>query len=362
MLDNSNKFKQQNNEERRMQDVLYESQICVIYARLCKFIVDKKNHAYFLAVMILCEIIYWFRPKKGTNETKFKSDMLQKQYSYFADLFNVSKDMVVKAFNYLEDEDYIHTEFRTIEIERTRMNNRMFIWLNIDKVINVLETDEEKDRVSNSCSRGLQTKVGKSTGKGEHSNNSNVNDLLNQSSINTSTKKMINPSIKHEQGRSKQGNDGLTDGYNQMISKIRLDVDYDELLAKRPDEVVTIDALINAMCELYLSKRDFKLGSRTLKHEEVVEILHRINYDLMMYMLDSVKANSRPVTNMNNYLKTVILNAPEQYAIKKSVATAKPDTAKAGFNNFQQTNLYDALDEMEKLFLREINSKTDGNS
>lgn len=360
-MDNSKK-NQQNNEERRMQDVLYESQICVIYARLCKFIVDKKNHAYLLAIMILCEIIYWFRPKKGSDEPKYKGDMLQKQYSYFANLFNASRDMVVKAFNYLEDEDYIHTEFRIIEVDETRLNNRMFIELNIDKVISVLEADEEKDRVSNSCSRGLQTKVGKSTGKSEHSNNSKLNNLINQSSTNTSTKRVINPSIKHEQGRSKQGNDGLTDGYNQMISKIRLDVSYDDLIIKRPDEVVTIDALINAMCELYLSKRDFRLGNRYLKYVEIVDILHRINYDLMMYMLDSVKANSRPVTNMNSYLKTVILNAPEQYAIKKSVATAKPDTAKAGFNNFQQTNLDDALDEMEKLFLREINSKNDTNS
>lgn len=91
----------------------------------------------FIAITLLSEILYWYRPTiirdevtgviTGINK-KFKADKLQRNYQAFADQFGFTKRQVKEAIDFLEEYQLIYREFRDITIQSgSRLNNVMFI-------------------------------------------------------------------------------------------------------------------------------------------------------------------------------------------------------------------------------------------
>ncbi|MCP1178514.1 DnaD domain protein [Bacillus sp. 1663tsa1] len=90
---------------------------------------------YVIAITILGEVVYWYKPTEIRDEEsnhvrykqKFKADMLQKNYQQLADSFGFTKRQVKDACDYLKDRNLIRIEFRTVFVNGTRCNNVMFI-------------------------------------------------------------------------------------------------------------------------------------------------------------------------------------------------------------------------------------------
>ncbi|WP_136699834.1 DnaD domain-containing protein [Bacillus fungorum] len=90
---------------------------------------------YVIAITILGEVVYWYKPTEIRDEEsnhvrykqKFKADMLQKNYQQLADSFGFTKRQVKDACDYLKDRSLINIEFRTVFVNGTRCNNVMFI-------------------------------------------------------------------------------------------------------------------------------------------------------------------------------------------------------------------------------------------
>nr|WP_309099093.1 hypothetical protein [Fredinandcohnia onubensis] len=92
---------------------------------------------HVLAIMILSEIVYWYRPKIIRDEStgriisckkKFKADKLQRKYESFAEEFGFSKRQAKEAVDLLFDMKVINREFRTITTDAgIRLNNVMFL-------------------------------------------------------------------------------------------------------------------------------------------------------------------------------------------------------------------------------------------
>ncbi|MEM5624020.1 DnaD domain protein [Bacillus wiedmannii] len=88
-----------------------------------------------VAISILGEVVYWYKPTEVRDEhsnnvrykQKFKADTLQKSYQQFADSFGFTKRQVKDACDYLKDRRLVRIEFRTIFVNGTRCNNVMFI-------------------------------------------------------------------------------------------------------------------------------------------------------------------------------------------------------------------------------------------
>ncbi|HFF3738845.1 MULTISPECIES: DnaD domain-containing protein [Bacillus cereus group] len=88
-----------------------------------------------VAITILGEIVYWYKPTEIRSEEfnqiqykqKFKADMLQKNYQQLADSFGFTKRQVKEACDFLKERDLIKVEFRTIFVNGTRCNNVMFV-------------------------------------------------------------------------------------------------------------------------------------------------------------------------------------------------------------------------------------------
>ena len=86
------------------------------------------------AIIILAEIIYWYRPyqtldKRGKPLLRkhFEGDMFQCTAAYFASKFGLTKDQTRKALKRLEDMGYIIREYRSIVQQGILRNNIMFI-------------------------------------------------------------------------------------------------------------------------------------------------------------------------------------------------------------------------------------------
>lgn len=103
--------------------------------------IQKSNKPYMPAIVILAEIVYWYRPSIIRDEVtgrvigykkKFKADMLQKNRSGFADTFGLTKNQVFTAIDHLKDLGVIKNHLRDEVIYGQRMNNVPYIELNYD--------------------------------------------------------------------------------------------------------------------------------------------------------------------------------------------------------------------------------------
>lgn len=112
-----------------------------------KTIVRENGKPYLLAITILSDIVYWFRPTEVRDERtgqvvgwrkKFSGDLLQKSYKQYENLFGESRRSIKAAFDALVDLGVIIREFRDVKIgdgdaERT-LYNVMFLDLNVERL------------------------------------------------------------------------------------------------------------------------------------------------------------------------------------------------------------------------------------
>ena len=95
------------------------------------------------AILILSDIVYWYRPTVVRDEhtglvvgyrKKFKADLLQKNYQDYEVLFGLSKKQIRDAFIRLEEIGVVRRVLRTVETAFGVQGNVMFIELFPEKV------------------------------------------------------------------------------------------------------------------------------------------------------------------------------------------------------------------------------------
>jgi DnaD/phage-associated family protein len=138
-----------------------------------KNITFASGKAHFVAITLLADILYWYRPTLVRDEsgdvigtrTKFKGDMLQKSYQAFADTYGFTKRQVKEAVDFLVDNHLLIREFRTITTSSVVLSNVMYVQPvagNVNKVMcgkcHVSElvsicTDDTLERTSTGASK-----------------------------------------------------------------------------------------------------------------------------------------------------------------------------------------------------------------
>ncbi len=90
-----------------------------------------------IAITLLAEIVYWFRPRKDAKR-KFESDQLQKYISAFTGKFCYSRHQVSRALARLEAAGLITKELRNIPLPTGRnLGNVLFIDLNPGRLLEI---------------------------------------------------------------------------------------------------------------------------------------------------------------------------------------------------------------------------------
>lgn len=122
------------------------------------------------AIVILSEIIYWYKPVEVRDEVtgeligykkKFKADKLQKSYQSLADSFGLTKGQAKSACKFLKDKGLIHIEFRNVTTKTGQnLANVMFIEPIIDEIIKISGSNNMMDDSnSNKPPKGIDDEI-----------------------------------------------------------------------------------------------------------------------------------------------------------------------------------------------------------
>ena len=115
-------------------------------------IVSDKGKVNCLAILILSDIVYWYRPQESRNETdlsvsyvkRFHDDeYLQRSYEQICSKFNISKKQARDSIVFLESLGVIKRHFKDIQHANGTFVNMMFIEL-IPNVLKQLTFPDEK--------------------------------------------------------------------------------------------------------------------------------------------------------------------------------------------------------------------------
>lgn len=118
-----------------------------------KTITKQNGKPYLLAITLLSDIVYWYRPSEIRDELsgqmlgwkkRFHGDMLQKTYQQYADMFGESRKTVKTAMDCLEQIGVIQRHFKNVTYGNGITSyNVMFIELNIEKLKEVTFPQEK---------------------------------------------------------------------------------------------------------------------------------------------------------------------------------------------------------------------------
>ena len=109
-------------------------------------ITKETGKPYLAAIVILSDIVYWYRPTEERDEStgrvvamrkKFKSDLLQRSYSQIAEQFGITKRDATNAIVALERLGVIRRVFRKIEVGGMTLSNVLFLALDPDRLAEI---------------------------------------------------------------------------------------------------------------------------------------------------------------------------------------------------------------------------------
>lgn len=172
-----------------------------------KTITRDSGKPYLEAIVILSDIVYWYRPTEIRDEStgavvgykkKFKSDLLQRSYQQLSNMFGISKREATNAIIKLEHLGVIKRVFRTVTVNDVTNSNVLFIELIPEKLIDITfgneheetqETSEEEIGITFKSDRGhLQkgegslSKVGRNTNTTTNTTTNNIKERKKENS------------------------------------------------------------------------------------------------------------------------------------------------------------------------------------
>jgi hypothetical protein len=164
-----------------------------------KTIISRNGKVNLLAVNILADVVYWYRPSemrdeitgKVTYKKKFRHvDFLQKSYKDICEKFNCSEKQAREALKDLENLGVVTRHFKTVETEYGFYPNAMFLELIPGALIALTFPEDEKNdndsgRGNTCCPTGKHTLPQKETGISEIGNTYTENNTEISTKIST---------------------------------------------------------------------------------------------------------------------------------------------------------------------------------
>ena len=103
----------------------------------------KHPKPHLLAINILADIVYWYRPREIRDEgsgqiigyqKKFRDDLLQRNYAQIAEQFGCSSGQAKDAIVFLEEMGVVRREFRTLRSNGMVYANVLYLALDVERL------------------------------------------------------------------------------------------------------------------------------------------------------------------------------------------------------------------------------------
>ena len=338
----------------------------IIPAVWYRTITKENGKPYLLAIVILADIVYWYRPSEvrdqGTGhilgwKKKFSEDILRQSYQYYADLFGESKKTIKTAMDKLEKLQVIRREFRTVSYgDGLVCNNVMYVELKPDMLYQLTFPEEipAVNGVDDSCAgasgdktggslptkpdapmeilggrgirNGTQVSTNLDTGHDEMGNTllpKTDTGLHQNGGTNTNTSANISggesypinqsaQEIKEKQGKPDNDMIDVMDDANAYMEIIKENIEYEHHM-KYGDwsEKGLYEELYEVICEIVcVKRRTVKVNGEDYPYELVKSKFLKLNSSHLEYVIGCMKETTTKITNIRAYMVTALYNAP----------------------------------------------------
>lgn len=327
----------------------------IIPAVWYRTITKENGKPYLLAIVILADIVYWYRPSEvrdqGTGhilgwKKKFSDDLLRQSYQYYAELFGESKKTTMDK---LEKLQVIRREFRTVSYgDGLVCNNVMYVELKPDMLYRLTFPEEipamngannsyagvSDDKVGGrlpaksdtpmeilggrGIPKGTQVSTNLDTGHDEmnHTLPTKMDIGLSQNGDTysyTSTNISDRESNHINQSESKAGEmiDGMDD-VNVYIEIIKENIEYDYYIEYGDwEDKALYDELFEVICEVVCVKhKTVRIAGEDYPYELVKSKFLKLNSSHLNYVIGCMKNTTTKITNIKAYMVTTLYNAP----------------------------------------------------
>lgn len=263
-----------------------------------------------LAIDLLADIVYWYRPKEirdeGTGdllrfEKRFKADLLQRSYRQIENRFGVTKKQARTALDFLCKKGVIIKHLRDeLTSEGVMLHNNMYLELVPEKLRELTfpqVTYGVPSREPPSVKR--KTTVASKKARGD-----DLKGVTNtEMTTSTSAKDYDNPINKEPDEMD------VMNAYEQIIKE---NISYDSLvLENNGRDKSAIDEMVGLLAEIVSIKRKtVVINGAKYPYEVVKGQLLKLDCDHVRYVLNCMKENTTKIRNIRNYILTALYNAP----------------------------------------------------
>ena len=285
-----------------------------------KTILRENGKPYLLAIAILSDIVYWYRPVEVRDEEnggtigwrkRFKADLLQKSYRQYAELFGESIRSIEAAMKYLQSIGVITRVPRDVKTENGAvLYNVTFLQLNVERLYEL--TYPSEDLVQNFVGGATKLCTTSYNEKGDEVQNiaGGTTEFCTTNTENTTkntTENSIN--LSHE---NKEGLMDVRVAYEEIIKE---NIEYDYLIAVEWLRKEEIDELVTLMVDtVSYDCKTMRVGGRDVPYQEVKKRFLKLKRDHIEYVLESLAANCTYIKDNYSYNLTALFNAPTTIA------------------------------------------------
>ena len=297
------------------------------------WILRKNGRPNLLAINILAEIVYWYRPVEIRDEEsgrttgyrkKFKGDRLQKSYEQLGRKFGEGKATVKRALDCLEDLGIIEREFRTITFgeEQKKMNNVMFITLlpdGLNKVTfdrpivdNEDPADKSDDTLQANLKRGSEQMYREAPDKAVETNTETTTKITDREYNNPiylpgKGECPVADSVLHEMDRIDE-----IRAYREFVKD---QIDFEIMMARfdhRNREVYR--ELYELICDVVCKTGGMiRIGGEDMPLQVVKSVFMKLKAEHLEYVMESMERTVSDIGNIRAYLLTALYRAPQTF-------------------------------------------------
>lgn len=283
-----------------------------------------------VAIIILSELLYWYRPTESKDEVtgqtiwkkKFYADLLQKSIGDLADKFNFSYEQVKQALNRLQESGYIIKRKRHEVINGRKYGNHLYIELVPDRIKDLMHIERVEPVEATEPTilliddpRSIETQglVNEELRVGGSEPEPQEVKPLTKTKTTTKNKTIDYQSIVQERER--------------FLDQIEFPI----LLQAYPKHTDVLCEIVDVAADVLTSSREtMKVDGEERSIEHIKRRYKELNFCHMQYIVNSLLSHEKGIKNIPAFIRTTLYNAPATMGTHYETLVKHDDAVRAG--------------------------------